>query len=70
VLIVAAIAFSPRTSRLFPLNLGVAERRALLLMAVDALLLRADIDERQHARPGQQRGAAGQLRQQQPAHPA
>jgi hypothetical protein len=39
------------------------ERRALLGVPVDPLLLRVDVDEGQDVRPGQQRGAAGQLRQ-------
>ena len=46
----------------------MAERRALLLVPVDPLLHRVDVDERQHVLAGQQRGAAGQLGQQQPVH--
>ena len=43
------------------------ERRALLLVPVDPLLLRVDVDERERVRAGQQRRAAGQLRQELPA---
>ena len=43
------------------------ERRALLLMAVDAALHRVDVHERQHVRAGQQRRLPGQLREQVPA---
>ena len=46
----------------------MAERGALLLVAVDTFLHRVDVDERHHVLAGQQRRAAGQVRQQLPAH--
>ena len=46
----------------------MAERRALLLVPVDAFLHRVDVEERHRVLAGQQRRAAGQVRQQQPAH--
>ena len=58
----------PADQQALALDLGMAERRALLLMPVDPLLHRVNVDERQHVRAGQQRCAAGQLRQQQPVH--
>ena len=51
----------------FPLDLRVAELRALLLVPVDAFLHRVDVDERQGARAGQQRRLPGQLREELPA---
>ena len=42
------------------------ERRALLGMPVDPLLLRVDIDEGQDVRAGQQRGRGGPVRQELP----
>jgi hypothetical protein len=39
----------------FPLDLGVPELRALLLVPVDAFLHRVDVDERQRSRAGKQR---------------
>ncbi len=48
----------------------MAERRALLLAAVDTFLHRVDIHERHHVLAGQQRRAAGQVRQQQPGSPS
>ncbi len=50
------------------LDFGVAERRALLFVPVDAFLLRVDVEERQYLPAGQQWRAAGQFRQQQPVH--
>ena len=44
------------------------ERRALLVVPVDPLLHRVDIDEGQHVLAGRQRGAPGQLRQQSAVH--
>jgi hypothetical protein len=49
-------------------NLGIAERGALLGAPVDPLLLGVDIDEGDHIRSGQRRDAAGQLRQHLPVH--
>ena len=49
-----------------PLDLGVPEPRALLLVPVDPLLHRVDVDERQGVRAGQQRRPPGQFRQQLP----
>jgi hypothetical protein len=46
----------------------MAERRALLLASVDALLHGVDVNERHGVLPGQQRGTAGQICQQHPAH--
>jgi hypothetical protein len=45
---------APDQQRL-PLDLGVPEPRALLAVPVDPLLHRVDVNERQHARAGQQR---------------
>jgi hypothetical protein len=47
VLTTAANAFRPLYQQRFPVDLGVAELRALLLVPVHALLHRIDIDERQ-----------------------
>jgi hypothetical protein len=63
VLMVAASAFSPRTSRL-SLDLRMPERRALLLAAIDAFLHGVDAGERHGAGAGQQRRAADQVCQQ------
>ena len=57
---------APDQQRL-PLDLGVAELRALLLVPVDPLLHRVDVDERQGVRAGQQRRLPGQLREELPA---
>ena len=57
---------APDQQRL-PLDLGVAELRALLLVPVDPLLHRVDIDEREGFRAGQQRRLPGQLREELPA---
>jgi hypothetical protein len=46
----------------------VAERRALLLVPVDTLLHRVDVQEGHGVLAGQQRGPAGQVCQQQPAY--
>ena len=45
-----------------PLDLGVPESGALLVVPVDPFLHRVDVHERQHVLGGQQRRPAGQLR--------
>ena len=57
----------PPHQQALALDLRVAERRPLLAVAVDPLLHRVDVDERQHILAGQQRRPAGQFGQQQPA---
>ena len=49
-------------------DLGIAERRPLLLVSEDPVLLGVDIDEGQDVAAGQQRRAARQLRQELPVH--
>jgi hypothetical protein len=51
----------------FPLDLGVPEPGALLVVAVDAFLHRVDVNERQGARAGQQRRFPRQRDQELPA---
>jgi len=51
------------------LNLGMAELRAFLLVPVDPLLRRVDVDEGQHVRAGQQRRLPRQPGQELPARP-
>ena len=58
----------PPDQQAFPLDLRMAERRALLGAPVDTLLRRVDIKERHRVLAGQQRRPAGQIRQQQAAH--
>ena len=67
VLITAASAFSPRTSSSYP-GSWCARTGALLFMAVDPLLHRVNIEERQDVLAGQQRRPAGQFRQQLAVH--
>src|SRR5437016_3704552 len=64
----AASTFRPRTSGLLPLDLRIAERRALFVMPVDPLLLRGDVNEGEGVLARQQRAAAGQFRQELPVH--
>ncbi len=49
----------PAHQQTLSLDLGVAERRALLGVPVDAFLHRVDVDECQHVPARQQRGTAG-----------
>ena len=51
----------------FPLDLGVPEPRALLVVTVDPFLHRVDVNEGQGFRSGQQRRLPGQVRQEFPA---
>src|SRR2546430_1562393 len=51
----AASTFRPRTSGLLPLDLRIAERRALFVMPVDPLLLRGDVNEGEGVLARQQR---------------
>jgi hypothetical protein len=67
VLTAAMSAFRPRTRTDFALDLGVAEPRALLLVAVDPLLRRVDVDEGQHIGPREQRRQGREPGQQFPA---
>jgi hypothetical protein len=57
----------PADQHRLALDLGVAERRALFLVAVDPALHRVDVHERELVRAGQQRRQPGQLREQLPA---
>ena len=50
----------PPDQQRLALDLGVPERGALLVVAVDPLLHRVDVDERQRVRAGQQRRRRGQ----------
>jgi len=59
----AASTFRAAHQQALAADLRVPERRALLGVPVDPFLLGVDIDEGQDIRPGQQRGTAGQLRQ-------
>ena len=58
----------PADQQALALDLGMAERRALLAGGRRRVLVGVDVDERQHVLARKQRGAAGQLRQQSPVH--